>query len=362
MILLGIITAIFVIKHIPLKQFATIFFLLFCHVTFAQVDSNKEAEITTIVRPKPIVVAAKISSQKQDNLKKKATDSIFKSDLMVAIDTMVKNQIAIDSLRKDSTTKAIAKASLPRIDTSTYATILSAGYLPFSGAQQFIIQKEHIHINKDVLFYILSATIALLAFVKISFPKYFVNMFGLFFQTSLRSKQTRDQLLQNKFASLLMNFLFIACGGIYIALVVQIKGWVSVNFWWLIVYSVGILAIIYIIKFGFLHFIGWVFNTKEAANSYIFIIFLSTKIIAVCLIPFLLILAFTGGQIAEVAYIISLLFIVAMLLYRYLVSLISLRSDLKINPLHFFLYLCAIEMLPLLLIYKVAFNYIGTSI
>ena len=187
-------------------------------------------------------------------------------------------------------------------------------------------------------------------------------MFGLFFQTTLRSKQTRDQLLQNTFASLLMNFLFIVCGGIYIALVVQIKGWVSVDFWWLIVYSISILAIIYSIKFGFLHFIGWVFNTKDATNSYIFIVFLSNKIIAVSLIPFLLILAFTGGQIAEVAFIISLFFIVAMLLYRYLVSLTSVRADLKINPLHFFLYLCTMEMLPLLLIYKVAFNYIGTSI
>ena len=159
-----------------------------------------------------------------------------------------------------------------------------------------------------------------------------------------------------------MNFLFIVCGGIYIALVVQIKGWVSVDFWWLIVYSISILAIIYSIKFGFLHFIGWVFNTKDATNSYIFIVFLSNKIIAVSLIPFLLILAFTGGQIAEVAFIISLFFIVAMLLYRYLVSLTSVRADLKINPLHFFLYLCTMEMLPLLLIYKVAFNYIGTSI
>ncbi len=345
-----------------MKQFATIFFLLFCQVTYAQIDSSNKAETTAIVGPKPIIVAAKKSTQKQDSLKKGIADSIFKSDSMVVIDSIAKIQIVIDSLRKDSTTKAIAKASLPKIDTSTYTTILSVGYLPFNGTPQFMIQKEHNSRNKDELFYILSATIALLAFVKIAFPKYFVSMFGLFFQTSLRSKQTRDQLLQNKFASLLMNFLFITCGGIYIALVVQIKGWVSVNFWWLIVYSTSILAIIYLIKFGFLHFIGWVFNTKEAANSYIFIVFLSTKIIAVCLIPILLILAFTGGQIAEVAYIISLFFIVAMLLYRYLVSLTSVRSDLKINPLHFFLYLCAIEMLPLLLIYKVAFNYIGTSI
>ena len=345
-----------------MKQFITIFFLLFCQVTFAQIDSSYKTETTAILKSKPIIVATKKPAPKQDSLKKRVTNQILKSDTLFVIDSLAKIQLVIDSLHKDSTIKAIAKASLPKIDTSTYATILAVGYLPFGGTPQFMIQKEHIFKNKDELFYILSATIALLAFVKIAFPKYFTNMFGLFFQTSLRSKQTRDQLLQNTFASLLMNFLFIACGGIYIALVVQIKGWVSVNFWWLIVYSISILAIIYIIKFGFLRFIGWVFNTKEAANSYIFIVFLSNKIIAVSLIPFLLVLAFTGGQIAEVSFIISLFFIVAMLLYRYLVSLTSVQSDLKINPLHFFLYLCTMEILPLLLIYKVAFNYIGTSI
>jgi hypothetical protein len=345
-----------------LKPFVTILFLLFCQISFAQIDSSNIAETTAIVKPKPIVVVTKKPTPKQNSLRRKLVDSKFKVDSLVIIDSMVKIQLVIDSLRKDSTIKALAKEKLSKIDTTTYASILAIGYLPFGGTPQFIIQKDHHSKNKDELFYILSATIALLAFIKIAFPKYFSNMFGLFFQTTLRSKQTRDQLLQNTFASLLINFLYITCGGIYIALVVQIKGWVSVNFWWLIVYSVSILAIIYIFKFLFLHFIGWVFNTKEAANSYIFIVFLSNKIIAVCLIPFLLILAFTGGQIAEVAFIISIFFIISMLLYRYLVSLTSVRSDLKINPLHFFLYLCTMEMLPLLLIYKVAFNYIGTSI
>lgn len=322
---------------------------------------DKPIKLETSVKPKAIIVKKIIP--KVDSLKRLAIiDSIKLKDSLRLADSISKAKIVIDSLYKDSITKATAKAALPKVDSTTYATILSVPYLPFSNQLDFKLQKDHHPNKKDELFYILAAAFVLLGFVKIIFPKYFNNMFGLFFQTTLRSKQTREQLLQNKLASLLMNVLFIAAGGIYIALIVKLKGWVSVDFWWLIAYASAILAIIYTIKFLFLHFSGWVFNTKEAAHTYIFIVFLSNKIIAITLLPFLLVLAFSTGQIAEVTYIISVFLISAMLLYRYLVSLSSVRSDLSINPLHFFLYLCSIEILPLLIIYKAAFNYIGTSI
>ena len=345
-----------------MKQIFTIFPLFFCVFGFAQADSTIKAETTGIVKLKSPIAIVKKPNRQLDSLKKTVQDSVAKSDLIFRLDSLVKMQLVVDSLHKDSITKAFAKAALPKIDTATYASILVIPYLPFSGKPEFMIQNEFHPEDKDELFYILAGAITLLAFIKVVFPKYFGNMFGLFFQTALRSKQTRDQLLQNSLASLLMNVLFIASGGIYIALVVQMKGWVSVDFWWLILYASIILLVIYCMKFAFLYFTGWVFNIKEAANTYIFIVFLSNKIIAVALVPFLLVLAFTGGQIAEIAFIISLFFIGAMLLYRYFVSLGSMRTDLSINPLHFFLYLCTVEILPLLLIYKAAFNFIGTSI
>lgn len=349
-----------------LKRILTIFFLLCCTAIFGQIDSataNKPTIQDTPSSTKPKIIAVKKTPPKVDSLKKMlAIDSSKIKDSLRLADSALKAQIIIDSLQKDSVTKANIKAALPKIDTSTFATVLAVPYLPFGKNVEFKLQKDHHTDTKDELFYMLTAAFMLVGFIKIVFPKYFNNMFSLFFQTTLRSKQTREQLLQNKLASLLMNLLFITVGGIYIALVVKLKGWVSVDFWWLIAYASAILGIIYTIKFLFLHFTGWVFNTKEAAQTYIFIVFLSNKIIAVALLPFLLILSFDGGQITEVTYTVSAFLIAGMLLYRYLVSLSSVRRDLSINPLHFFLYLCSVEILPLLIIYKAAFNYIGTSI
>ncbi len=319
-----------------------------------KIDTGKKFEAKVLPNKKITTV---------DSAKKRFTvDSSKIKDSIRLSDSTKKVQVLIDLLKKDSLSKVATKNALPKIDTSTYATILSVPYLPFGKELEFKLQKDHHTDKKDELFYMLVAAFLLVGFIKIVFPKYFNNMFSLFFQTTLRSKQTREQLLQNKLASLLMNILFISVGGIYIALVVKLKGWVSVDFWLLIAYASAILAIIYTIKFLFLHFTGWVFNTKEAAQTYIFIVFLSNKNIAIALLPFLLILSFNSGQITDVTYTISVFLIVGMLLYRYFVSVSSVRKDLSINPLHFFLYLCSVEILPLLIIYKAAFNYIGTSI
>jgi hypothetical protein len=141
----------------------------------------------------------------------------------------------------------------------------------------------------------------------------------------------------------------------------QHKGWVSIGFWWLILYCASILAIVYFIKFLFIQFSGWVFNNTAAAKTYIFVVFLSNKIVGILLIPFLLVLSFSGEAIVQVALTISVFLLGAMLLYRYIVSMATFKQELSVNGVHFFIYLCTVEILPLLLIYKAAFNYVGTS-
>jgi hypothetical protein len=48
-------------------------------------------------------------------------------------------------------------------------------------------------------------------------------------------------------------------------------------------------------------------------------------------------------------------------IYRLVASYKMLRKEIKISGLHFFLYLCAFEIAPLLLIYKVLLNYLGKA-
>ena len=99
-------------------------------------------------------------------------------------------------------------------------------YLPLNKRAIFMIVEYHGKESKDALFYALVVLVFLLGFIKTAFPKYFQNLFKLFFQTSLRQKQTKEQLAQDSFASLLINLLFLLSTGMFITLVIQYNQWI----------------------------------------------------------------------------------------------------------------------------------------
>jgi hypothetical protein len=130
-------------------------------------------------------------------------------------------------------------------------------------------------------------------------------------------------------------------------------------FWNLYGYITALLVIIYVGKFLFIGFAGWVFNNKEAAQGYVFLVSMVNRIMGIVLIPFIVFLAFAHQQLLNIVVTLSIGLVVILFLYRYLVSFGSLRNNLKINPFHFFIYLCTVEVIPMALIYKLLVNYIG---
>jgi hypothetical protein len=281
--------------------------------------------------------------------------------------------IRADSTRKDSATAVVdtvrrdtipvaAKPPVVHTDTSSYYAYFHHPNIAFGKPPVYMVMKERQPQSKDQVFYLLVGLLFFMAAVRLLFPKYFQNTFRLFFQTTFRQKQTRDQLLQQGLGSLLLNLLFFFSGAIYIALALQHYKLTIFPFWQLLLYSCLALFVLYLGKFLFLTFAGWVFNVKEGAQTYIFIVFLINKIIGVMLIPFILVIAFSQASLVDAAVTASLILLALLFFYRYFVSLKSFRRDLHINPFHFFLYLCGVEIVPLLIIGKVVFNYLDGTL
>ncbi|MEI9911270.1 MAG: DUF4271 domain-containing protein [Bacteroidota bacterium] len=207
--------------------------------------------------------------------------------------------------------------------------------------------------GKEILFYGLIGLLIAFAFLRQAFPKYFNDLFRLFFRTTLKQKQVREQLMQTPVPSLLLNFFFVISGGLYIDILLQHFGSAPVdNFWLLFLYCALGLSIIYTIKFLGLKISGWLFNMKEGGDTYIFVVFIINKVIGIFLLPFLVLLSFLQGNVYTIAMVLSWCGIGVLLIYRFLLTYASVRNQVRFNPFHFFLYLCAFEIAPLLLIYK----------
>jgi hypothetical protein len=207
--------------------------------------------------------------------------------------------------------------------------------------------------GKDALFYTLIGLVMIFALLRRAFPKYFIDLFRLFFRTTLKQRQIREQLMQTPLPSLLLNGFFVICGGLYATfLLIHFNLVEEQDFWLFFLYSGLGLSVIYLVKFIGLKIMGWVFGLEEATNSYIFIVFIINKVIAVFLLPFLFLLAFLNGSGYNIALLLSWVVVGGLFLYRFILSYTAVHNQVKFNPFHFFLYLCAFEIAPLLLIYK----------
>jgi Domain of unknown function (DUF4271) len=207
--------------------------------------------------------------------------------------------------------------------------------------------------GKEILFYVIVTLLMVFALLKLGFAKYFNDLFRVFFRTTLKQRQIKEQLIQTPLPSLIFNAFFVASAGLYANLVLHYYEFTPVdNFWLLYLYCCIGLSVIYLVKFLGLKICGWLFNVQQAADSYIFIVFIINKVIGIAVLPFLALLSFTGGTIHTVSLVLSWCCIGGLFLYRFILGYAAIRNEVRFNLFHFFLYLWAFEIAPLLLIYK----------
>jgi hypothetical protein len=284
------------------------------------------------------------------------TDSLLVKDSAAIKDSLMTLQLA-DSVSKKpvkNTGWQLDPAIPFSIQTLSWEILQRHPYFGFKSEPTSIARTDVKKISgKEMLFYLLVFLFIIFALLRRAFPKYFSDLFRLFFRTTMKQKQVREQLMQTPLPSLLLNCFFVIGGGLYVCFLFQHYNLNPVdNFWPMSLYCCLGLSAVYLVKFMWLKASGWLFNMKEATDSYIFIVFIINKMIGILLLPFLVLLAFTQGNLYSVALTVSWCVVAGLLVYRFILTYSAVRNQVKVNPFHFFLYLCAFEIAPLLLIYK----------
>ncbi|HMH24768.1 MAG TPA: DUF4271 domain-containing protein [Puia sp.] len=354
------------IKFLPLL-FSCLFFF---GNGFAQTvqDTLPVPKDTNLARTKQEPAApdtrVKDSGQHRHDSTKRAPSVRVKAPASAAPALVVDSAARPDSLsRKKDSVPAVRIQPAP-VEDGKYlllwkATLAACPFFNFTGTP--VVEREIIHRpdSRDTLFYLLVAILFYFALVRIFYEKYFGHLLTLFFRASIRQQQIREQVIQTPLPSLMLNGLFIITGGLYASYLLrfyQFGG--DLNFWLLYLDCMLSLALIYLVKFLILKFCGWVFNISRATDTYIFVVFLVNKMLGIFLLPFLILITFSGPAAREIYVTVSLVMVFVFLAYRILASFRPIRNEIKLTPFHFFLYLCAFEIAPLLLIYKVLLTYL----
>lgn len=319
------------------------------------------ANVLVAQTPPDTAIPAPVNSRpalvKKDSVARRSVvkKGIAKKDSVV----LQPSAAAIDSVRRGTTVVQAAVPFRPAKGLLTYRAVLGINpYYHFFAPAENRVASERLVAGKEALFYIMAGLLLFFALVKLLFNRYVTNLLGLIFRGSLRQKQIREQLLQTPLPSLFLNIFFVVVGGLYIYFLLRYYQVAATTpFWLLLLYCVVAVAVVYLVKFVILKLTGWIFNMRDAADTYIFIVFLVNKLLAIFLLPLLVVMAFSLASWGNVLLTLSYIMVVVFFMYRYIVSFAPVRREVKVSQFHFFMYLCAFEIIPLLLIYKVLVHY-----
>ncbi|MFT3702953.1 MAG: DUF4271 domain-containing protein [Agriterribacter sp.] len=325
-------------------------------------------------------LATKTPSEIPSIIKDSATPKavIKKPKVAVAIkaDTIRTDTIRTDTIRIDTIGAAIIKAKVDSVqipnkkDTIVTAPPYGTAVVDFISKHPYFNTESNIiampsqrtsMAAKDELFYIMCGVLFFLGILKVGFPKYFQDLFNVFWRSAFRQKQIRDQLQQAGMTTLLFNIFFVFSIALFAYLVIlYFKGAVA-SPWILFSICFFSIAFVYTFKFFILKLSGWMFGQEEAIDTYTFIVFMVNKILSILIIPFTLILAFSDRTFQQIAFMLSIVLIIFLLIYRFIVSYVGMRNELKINGLHLALYICGFEIVPVLLIYRLLVDLFARS-
>lgn len=274
----------------------------------------------------------------------------------------LQNKTENDSTLKNSKPDTIAVSGISPLKSNHFdinKLLSGSRFINAKGAPVFFIEKERDASGKEFLFYSLCIIVLILALFKTFYTGYFNNLFRVYFNTSLRQTQLSDQLLQAKLPSFILNIFFALSVGIYIWLLFGLyhpPRLISSKL--LLPFCIFSVALLYFIKYCLLKFMGWVADINQTTDNYIFAIFLVNKITGILLIPIIILLAFLKREWVPIVANVSFMVLVLLFLSRYVKSYGAIEKKMPLNPFHFLIYIAGGEIIPLVILYKLAIDYL----
>jgi hypothetical protein len=161
----------------------------------------------------------------------------------------------------------------------------------------------------------------------------------------------RSQNSQMVFQRMMFHGFFCLSGGLFLYLIL---GFLKLDYWeegfslW--IFCSLLLFAIYLLKSTLLRFLGWVFNMDKVMDEYNFIISVFNSAAGLILIPFIAMLAFGPVSWMQTIAVSGVALLAVLLVLRQFRVAIATLSKVLPIAFHFFIYLCAVEIAPVLLL------------
>lgn len=275
----------------------------------------------------------------------------------------------IDSLIADSVKKAfilnhrpIDSAELNRVElgqvkgfygnyVSTYIPKVEFYKANAQASRQFISKRNPPHL--EWMFYSFALLFLFLALINAFFSSYIQKVFRVFVHEGFVYRQSKDQMTQAPLAALLMNLLFVLSGTIFVffgmggnLVFTGAERWQSMGL------MLIFLLFVYLFKYLFLQFMGWVFDLRESFDGYVFIVFLNNKIAGILMLVASFLMAFAEPGSGFIIFRLCMFLLGFIFLVRLIRGYQVFSKQASLGIFNFLLAVISLEILPSAVVLK----------
>jgi len=216
--------------------------------------------------------------------------------------------------------------------------------------------------DNNWIFFVLIVITGLFIYSRIGFGESFNKIMNSVLSNSIAKQIIRDQHILIKQTVYLLNFIFVSSFALLIYHTSNLYNWnISYNGFARYLLIVGCITLVYFGRYLLLRIFAWVFNLGSLIEEYIYYVSLSNNLYGLILLPVVAILSFVDLALYLPIFYVALLLTVLMYLHRYYNGFSVSRLHIKFHRFYFFLYLCAFEIIPWLIFYKIFKIFIYTA-
>lgn len=203
------------------------------------------------------------------------------------------------------------------------------------------------------LIFVLLGILSFMTIILVVYQKSVSNILQAFFSTGFSKQVQREQQSLLTFRQISSYLLFVMSMGTFCFLIPQVLvEEITFNTLGALLLCMGGIAAIYTLKHLQLNFLAAILPFHKEILTYSFIISNTNKIIGFVLLPLLFILAYTPPE-AQSSILYTCFGILGIIyIYRSLKGLACAGNIILFHKFHFFVYLCAVEIAPILILLK----------
>lgn len=228
------------------------------------------------------------------------------------------------------------------------------GFLDIPFKSKSTLRNGHIRQTRDQwIIIIIIGLVLYAALLNIIFNKNIKNVFLSFYSKRALVQAGKDDAQINFWAFIGLFLLFGLTFGLFLYQLASYKSiYYSVSGFRLFTSFVLVILLLFAMKFLVLKFVGFIFDIQKLVTEYVSILYLTYFNIAFVFLPVTVCFSLLAAQFIPVLLAIAIVLIVIIFTWLYLRSSVNIISNFRFHKFYLFIYLCALEICPILILIK----------